>query len=285
VLRRETGAHRLTAFYTDNPNRLGYPAAYLLPFVLHLVFRRWRKGHRLQAVAGGTVACYLLGWALMASASRGGTVGLLVALPLFLIFRDGSRSPFRLGARIVTLVGAGVVVIMLILHTSLFPDTLRTRVTRTFGAEESLTQDRGRLADAGLKAFEESPFIGTGLDNFRYVARDYEDHVTDQAPHNLWIQFLAQIGVIGTAAFLCLLLIWFELHAKALGRIGRGEGYECIVAFMCSFAALMVILMTIPIMNQRHYWLLYALGLAFVTNYAGASTERTSDASHADHRD
>jgi hypothetical protein len=43
-------------------------------------------------------------------------------------------------------------------------------------------------------------------------------------------------------------------------------------AFVASMASIMTILMTIPVMNQRHYWLLYGLGVAL-------AMQRTSNAS------
>ena len=36
----------MAAFFSDNPNRLGYPLAYLLPFVLHHLAVVWQRGNR-----------------------------------------------------------------------------------------------------------------------------------------------------------------------------------------------------------------------------------------------
>ena len=48
VMQQAQGADRILAFYSDNPNRLSYPTAYLLPFVLHYITVLWSA-----ACAGG----------------------------------------------------------------------------------------------------------------------------------------------------------------------------------------------------------------------------------------
>jgi len=147
---------------------------------------------------------------------------------------------------------------------------LQERVGGTLAAEESLVDDRARLATASVRAIVESPIVGTGLDNFRYVARRYEDVVTPQAPHNMWLQFLAQIGIVGTLGFLFVMTTWFELvlrrQATDADRADRG----LLCAFVVSMTSLMVIFMTTPIMIHRHYWLVYGLGLVAALGYPGA---------------
>jgi O-antigen ligase len=261
------GGGRVLAFFSDNSNRLGYPTAYLLPFVLHYVSNLWMHGRRRSAVVIGGFAGYLMIWALAASGSRGAALGSLVAVVVYAAFLDGFRVDGRAARRVLACAAALGAVALLVFNTSWFPETLQERIERTFGAEDSLVQDRERLANAGLRAFEESPFVGTGLDNFRHVATRYDDLVTSQAPHNMWLQFLAQVGVVGTLAFAFLIVTWFELLLRRQAALREHADRRLMSAFIASMAALMVIFMTTPIMIHRHYWLLYGLGLVAALGY------------------
>jgi O-antigen ligase len=269
AVERSGGSGRALAFYSDNPNRLGYPSAYLLPFVLHYLGRVWRTGRRGRALAIGIPVIYLMTWALLASASRGAAVGLLVALLGAVVFADGLRIDRRTVRRLLGAVLAVVGASVLVLNSWLFPSTLQERVSATLAAEETLVQDRARLISASLDALAESPFVGVGLDNFRYVADRHEDLATPQAPHNLWLQFLAQIGIIGTLGFLFVVLTWFELVLRRYAAAPVGPDRALAWAFAVSMAALMAIFMTTPVMIHRQYWLLFGLGLALALSYPG----------------
>ncbi len=255
------GAGRTQIFYSNNPNRLGYPTAYSLPFILYMLTNLWRRS-RLLALLVGAPVFYLMFWALTASGSRSATVGTLAALLVYLTFRGGLkvdlRSVFQLG---LTAVAIGLLVYGMY-RLELFPATLTTRIERSLAGEESLTYDRVNLAEAALLGIQESPFIGVGLDNFRYVARRYVWQATDQLPHNMWLQFMANIGIVGTLGFFAVIAGWFVWMLRADRASTSRSQRELIWAFVASMLAVNTIYMFLPIMSQRQYWLLYGLGLA-----------------------
>lgn len=262
-----SGAGRFLVFFTDNPNRLGYPSAYLSPFVAHAVVRLWQRGLRLPAVGLALGAGYLALWALGASGSRGATIALLVAVVVYAILRPDVA--LRAVVERLVLAALGVVALALLLTRSgLFPLTLVDRVSRTFDASQrpDLLQDRESLALAGLRAFADSPFVGTGLDNFRYLAPRYAGDATLQAPHNLWIQFLAQVGIVGALAFAWFVVWWFATLVAAHRRSTDRAERDLLWAFVASTAAVMTFHMTTPIITDRHYWLLLGLGLALAAS-------------------
>jgi O-antigen ligase len=266
IFQAAQGADRFLVFYSDNPNRLGYASAYLLPFVVFFVADWWRSGRRALALGVGVPLAYLMLWALAASASRGATLATVVAIAVYFVLRPQVGLGVSL-ARLLSAVAFTAVSVLVLTKSGLFPLTLEDRISRTFdvGERTSLINDRASLAKAGLRAFADSPLVGTGLDNFRYLAPLYADGTTLQAPHNLWIQFLAQIGLVGTAAFAYFVVRWFwtllEAHRHTLNPRRRDLTW----AFVASMAAVMAIFMTTPILNDRHYWLLFGLGLAMVT--------------------
>ena len=256
-----TGAQRFLAFYHENPNRLGYPTAYLAPFLFYFLFRLFQAGRRLVALILGVLTLYLMIWGLAASASRGAAAGAIIAVLTFVVLRDGAGLGARTLARLVVsfaLIGA---IALLLSHTEYFPSTLSDRVQQTLTPEDDLVDERLRLDSAGLEAFRESPLVGTGFDNFRYEAQKY-GAANDQAPHNMWIQFLAQIGLFGAAAFLAIMVQWIVVLVRAQAASGARWHRQLLWAFLASILSLMAIYMNTPLMIQRHYWLILGLGMA-----------------------
>ena len=259
----ESWAGRMGALFAESPNRLGYPVAFVSPFVCQFLLARWRSGKgRALTILGGAVAAYFMLWALGASGSRSAAAGTLVGLTIFLSLRRGfSLRP----AGLVRLTAAGLIVAMcaaLLYHSSYFPATLRERIDRTLSAESSLVHDREILAVAGWRAFRESPFLGVGLDNFRYVVDRYAPTSTLQLPHNLWIQLLAHTGLFGTLGFLGMIACWFWILLRAQWA-ERAEGHrELLWAFIASMSAVLTIFLFVPVLIQRQYWWIFALGLS-----------------------
>lgn len=269
-----TEADRVLTYYSENPNPLGYASAYVLPFAICFLVELWRRGRRRASVVAMAVLIYLVVYSLAVSASRGAAIALLVALPVFLALRKSDRLDLALLARLAVVVCVVGAASYAFFQTPYFPPLLKARIQGTIAEEGSLTDDRERLAAAGIRAFESSPFVGTGLDNFRYVSTRYERAATPQAPHNIWIQFLAQIGLVGTAAFAFIILRWFIQLIRAWRRSApRSSRHQLIAAFIASMAAIMTIFLTTPIMVHRHYWLLFGLGLALVMAPAEPATE------------
>ena len=141
--------------------------------------------------------------------------------------------------------------------------------------EDSLTRDRTDLAMAGWLAFVESPLVGVGFDNFRYLSREYVPSASNQTPHNLWIQMLCQIGLAGTLAFLFLIVAWLALLWRAQKATPDRRERELLWAFIASMLAIMVQYMFGPIMIQREYWLIYGLGLALALCATRTATTRS----------
>lgn len=260
------GAGRVLVFYSENPNRLGYPAVYLLPFLIVL----WHSTHRSPGLARvlAAVAClasgYLTVWALFASASRSSVVGTLVALGVFVVLRPG-LGPSRMFGRTLVLCAATGVLVVGLVSIGQLPSTLEERVSRSLNADvedqAGLVGDREHLMSAGVRAFVATPFLGTGLDNFRYVAADYDLDATPQLPHNLWLQLLVQVGVFGTIAFGLFLVFWLRDMTHAFRRAGPDDA-GLLWGLVAAIAGILTIFMFAPEMLDRHYWLIVALGLA-----------------------
>lgn len=263
------GAGRVLVFYSDNPNRLGYPAVYLLPLLLvlwHVSRDSSRRTRLLTALAVG-VGLYFSLWAVTASGSRSSLAGCVGALVIYVVVRPG-LTPVRAVGRVLGLGLATVVVVAGLVTTGQLPNTLEERIDRSIhpaDVEDStgLVADREHLMNAGVRAFMDSPFLGTGLDNFRYVTTDYDLEATPQLPHNLPLQLLVQVGLIGTLAFAAYLAVWGHDMWRGYRRLGPPDT-ELVWGLVASLAGILTIFMFAPEMLDRHYWLVVALGLAVV---------------------
>lgn len=266
MLQSSQVAHRVLPFYnTQNPNALGIPTILLLPFVTYFALHQWRSGRHLAVLVLGGGAAYVMVWALNASASRGATFATAVALTVYILFRDG----FNLGPKVllrasVVILGIGTLAVI-IYGTNLFPSTLKARIEGTFSGTQvthSVADDRVALDKAGLKEFLSSPFVGTGFDNFRYVSQIYDENATFHDPHNVWVQFLAQTGIVGAAAFLFIIARWFIFMFRTQSKLRNRSQRELLWAFIAAMTGLMVHSMLAPLVLQRQYWLLYGLGIS-----------------------
>ena len=79
----------------------------------------------------------------------------------------------------------------------------------------------GQLALLGLRFFGENPITGTGMGNFPLVCKDYVQQGLDSAlchphPHNFYIEWLSDTGLIGTIPFTIFMVILYWNGAKAL---------------------------------------------------------------------
>jgi O-antigen ligase len=195
-----------------NPNDLALNMVTVIPLAAMLALQPISAPRRLIA-AGSMVA--MLG-AIVASQSRGGTVGLaamLVVLGLWLVRR---RPGLVFG---VCLVG--------VLASPLVPDSYWQRVATivnkdldTGGSREARTA----LNREAWAAFLEHPLTGVGAGNFP-VYRPESRREAWREVHNVVLQVASELGVFGLMVFLFLVgsALYAPLQAKRLlRRVQRG---------------------------------------------------------------
>ena len=272
----------LPFFQETNANALAVPTIFLMPLLLHLIFDEWRKRRRTWILAAQLGGVYFMLWALAASGSRGSTGATIISVGLFLAWRYERGFSRRVVLRIVAVIMSLAALGGILYFTGFFPDTLTARIERTFTAEEEVKVEDERLVQlrAGLIAFVDSPLIGTGFDNFRYVAQSYDDGAAFRDPPNLWIQLLSQAGLLAAAAVAFIIGRWFLvlLHARSLA--GSRSDRELLWAFVASMVGVLAHSMFSPVLVGRHYWLLYGLGIVAAV-LATASPEPSDEATEA----
>jgi hypothetical protein len=183
-----------TGIFND-PNDLALALVLGVP----LTFWLWRAArgyvHRTLLLS----ALSLLVSAIVLTRSRGGLLGLAVALGLLL------RRHFGAKGQIAVLI-AGMV---------LFAVTASGRLA-TFNASEASAQGRVEAWSAGLQMLKTHPVVGVGFNNFT------EHH--ELVAHNSYIHVLAELGVVGGYAFVALVVL-FLLGWRRIPNDSTGDGH------------------------------------------------------------
>ena len=206
--------YRATAGF-PHPNQLGGFMAMLIPLIIAGAFiaRRWRTFFLIAAALG------LFG--LYVSFSRASMVGLAVA-PLLLL-RD------RRGLLIIPVLG--------VLLLTAAPNLVEERfATLSSGGSEFAT--RTDFWDTARFIWTQHPVVGVGLGGFpdayadaRVAGKEFLPTTIFQPPpdaHNIFLQLLAEEGLLGLLAFLALIFLafrtamWVARSDGWLGTLGTG---------------------------------------------------------------
>ena len=168
-------------------------------FISHLLFG---KSMSLRIAIAG--CCLLLLFALIASGSRGGLVGFVVALTayLWLLRGLGKTSHRRL------LAGVAVIISLVVLTIAIMPSEITERTSSRIEFEEDADLDkysssRIRIWTHAWSYFVKRPLLGMGQDGYKTIPREYG---TAGDTHNIYLKYLVDHGVLGLILYGLLLL-------------------------------------------------------------------------------
>jgi O-antigen ligase len=249
-----------------NPNNTAAIFCMLLPYSAVLLGRK-NKGRALL-FAGMAITLLLV--AIFVTASRGGILSLsaIAATALFL---------FKLKGKLVTL--------SLILFSALLLFALLDNYRELNRYEEILRSDnvlqvkavrqRLEIASIGLQLFLENPVWGVGAGNFRSETKDMETESLGYlyggiAPHNMYTQILAELGIIGFFLFMWFYYTIFE-HLLFGMRHEHPEIKRVAKILLFSFVAIMVSMATSGNYNKVFIYIIAGFALV-LKNLATAHT-------------
>ena len=189
---------RISLGETYDANDIALVGVIVFPFAVWLMRDRARLW-RWVGVAGGAGALATI----MMSASRGGMLG-LGAIVLLIAVRYGRRIPLQW-----KVVSALLVVVALKFAPATFWERLGT--LKDPNADYNTFAETGRVAiwKRGFGYFLSRPVTGVGLGQFgaaegAWALRTYGPDVGFKwsATHSIWIQVLAEVGILGIVGFL-----------------------------------------------------------------------------------
>ena len=199
----------------DDPNEL---AAVVLPSIVFCAYGFAALGDRVIRWALVPVAL-LLGVALLRTDSQAGLVALAVALLLALVFSGDLRRHAALVAG--ALVVAGTLFYTLVTAPVAFQTMLSS----------GNTSNRESLWSVAAAMVSDHPILGAGAGNFSvlepfYIVRAInlprvELIAEGELAHNSYLQVLVELGIVGLAAFLGVVLSTLTLGARAVRALER----------------------------------------------------------------
>jgi len=227
-----------------DPNHFGI--SLILPFIFSL-HRYFRGAHHAFNLAESGVILT----AIVLTGSRGAVAGVICAA-FFLIWNDKRVKPIQL----IFLATAGTIFLLFLNHIA--PEQLLMRYTFD-SILESQGSGRFGIWYFALEAFKKHPLIGWGYGTFSYLASGgisanvVLPSLIGASPHNIYIQALTELGVLGFSLLLVALILHFR---RALGLAKKNPFYIAVAAALVGVA---VSGFTLHILEDKYFWLLQML--------------------------
>lgn len=238
----------------STPNSFGCYLSVVISFVAAQLFRK--KGFKPSKVVYGSLLILLFA-CLILTVSRGAWFAFLGST-LFLSIWIHSLGVFFL------ILGVVMVVIQPFCHPF-----IKERLANFLIFSDTSSMDRKFIWQAGWKMFISSPWIGVGvgtfMDNFKkFIATDYK--YTAAYAHNCYLQMASEMGVIGLAAFLSILAVFFYQGIKALKTQERTFYWYILLASLAAILGYCVQMGVDTILYSLDlgmlFWLVLGMGVA-----------------------
>lgn len=245
-----------------DPNYFGLIIVMVIPIAVYYFLDDKRLFYR--GIAG--LSALLLIFVLLNTYSRGGFLALVLALGFIALERRISPA---------LLLGVGVAFLLLL---PLMPGNYTDRIgsllslgssTETAVLEESSFRGRASEYISGLMMFVDHPLLGVGVENYRVNYQSYSSRLgldgrtEERAAHSLYIEALAETGLIGFTTLSALLAILiFGLHSarKKLKIMNiEPEGQRGLIALQAGLIAFLAGSIFLHGAYIRYLWLLLAL--------------------------
>ena len=243
-----------------NPNPFGQVLVTSAVFAFYLA----RADSRPYARALGGALAVVCATGAIYTQSRAAVITLLIAA-IAVALLQGVR------VRVV----AATACVAIVLGAVLLPNTLQQRVgalseaVTSGGASLEDGSLRGRKSEnlAGLQMWADHPLIGVGPDNFEVHYRDYsagigiDQRTQRRAAHNLYLESLAETGLVGTLAFLGVLGLALAGAWRARSRL---EGGDALLGegLLVGLGAFLICAVTLHSAYARYEWIFLGLALA-----------------------
>jgi len=178
-----------------SPNEAASYLTLMLPVALGVILANWSRRSRVLAIAG-----FALGVAaLITTQSRGGWIGFVAAVSLFLAA--------ALVRRRISIAIPAAVCTMAAVAAFAFQGVIVARLT---AYDRGAAYSRVTLMEVAMQVIEEAPILGSGANNFVVAMQPYSQSSDHRGAfmyvvHNRHLQVWAETGLVGLAAWLVFL--------------------------------------------------------------------------------
>lgn len=250
-------------------NEYGFIFSMFTPMLTSYVLSSTNWRSRLFGTAGFLVVIS----AVAINGSRGSWIAIATSMLVYLVIYL-STNPARL-LEIGPAVALGCIVISLLVFA---PSTIVGTFNKRFATLQQLDEDKSYairllMDQKAIRLFEDSPLIGIGANRFTQSSVRLEipqllryapqSHFDVKSPHNSYLAFLSETGLIGFIPFILLLimLIFGGLHA-AVSLIKRGEKWG--LAVYSGFLGMSIHMWSISSLTNTANWFMYGLVAAMI---------------------
>jgi len=203
------GIDRAESLSGADPNTLAVNLDLAIPFMVFAFV--WTKNRFLRVALVVLSAAAVFTVAI--TGSRGGVIGLVLAL-----FFVWLLSPKRI-------LTASVFLLVMAVGWVVLPPQYKTRYSSIFNSEvDPSTQGRFNAWKAGVNMFIARPLTGVGVGCFpvAYASGDYSDRASWLRPHSLYVQLIAELGLVGVLTFVPLIFYMMRRNFRLRKRL-KGE--------------------------------------------------------------
>ena len=243
--------------FLGNPNALSLLLSVSLPFLV--MFLQRARSNLVRVGIGIMLALVMT--ALAVTLSRGGYIAFAIGLFLSLIrFVKALRS-----------IGGVLALTGLFMVASYFPLAVWQRaetIAPALAGNPDTMRVRYQLWQTGWEMFQDNPWLGVGLGNYRNQAPFYRPPNADRrrlVPHNMFLDMAAELGLPGLLAFLLMLLFCWQGLRQAQRRWADQPGSQLLALLYCLEISLIVCLvqgMKGSLANSKLIWLVLGLSAA-----------------------
>lgn len=205
---------RVIGIFGYSPN---YVALFLTPIMVMLFAYAvliYKKNKLLSALAGIVFIINALG--LYFTGSRSGILAVLSGVAVFTILYFWPKIKQKIALKITL-----AVVILLVIIGSWF--VFRPDFSATSGRVTTSNNLRWQIWQTSLELIGHHPLWGVGIGNYQNAFANltegrgnFKEYITPEAltPHNIFLMFYLSFGFLGLAAFIWLLILFYQRGAK-----------------------------------------------------------------------
>jgi putative inorganic carbon (HCO3(-)) transporter len=251
-------------------NRYAQILAVVFPLALLRAFRDPRRFRRLMAAT----ASVLIAGGIFLTFSRGAAVAVALTILMMLLLRELKLRNVLPALAVLTAIVFFVVPDYITrLHSLEGVTALSSASTSSTNGVDSAIEGRQTENLAALHVFIDHPVTGVGPGvYFREYSRDYANRLglrylgSDRRGHSLYLEMVADTGIIGLTAFLAMAGAALVLLFRAARYWRDRDPERAIIASSLLFAliAYLASAMFLHLSYQRYFWAVLALASAAV---------------------
>jgi len=206
---------RITSFLFHYNSLAGY-LNLVIPFALgSLIVAKHLLARRLAFICATTATA-----ALYFTGSRGGWIAYLCMVAVVCWYSVNRKTAICRVATVLLIAGAMVIMLSLVGSDQRDINAGAVQTERATSVDAYIVESRLALWQAAAQMFMQHPLLGIGFGNYRVHFQEYMsgiDYALDA--HNIYLQFLAECGIVGFVCFMVVMISFFRAGARLVREL------------------------------------------------------------------